>query len=45
MKYGYARVSTKNQNLDIQIDVLKKYGCEKIFSEHTKGAKANQPQC
>ena len=39
MKYGYARVSTKDQNLDMQIDALKQYGCQKIFSEHAKGAK------
>ena len=30
MKLGYARVSTKDQNLNLQIDALKKEGCEKI---------------
>ena len=33
MKFGYARVSTLEQNLDSQIDILKKYGCEKIIEE------------
>lgn len=33
MKVGYARVSTFDQNLDVQIEALKKAGCEKIFSE------------
>ena len=44
MKYGYARVSTKDQNLDMQIDALKQYGCQKIFSEHAKGAKTDRPE-
>lgn len=40
-KIGYARVSTKDQNLDNQIDTLLKYGCEKVFSEKISG-KANK---
>ncbi|HBV22783.1 MAG TPA: resolvase [Jeotgalicoccus sp.] len=38
-KIGYARVSTKDQNLDSQIDVLMEYGCERIFSEKVSGRK------
>lgn len=44
MKYGYARVSTKDQVLDLQIDALKKAGCNKVFQEIAKGAKAGRPE-
>lgn len=36
-KIGYARVSTKEQNLDRQINALKNYGCEEIFQEKISG--------
>lgn len=37
MKIGYARVSTKDQNLDRQIALLEKEGCDLIFSEKASG--------
>lgn len=38
-KIGYARVSTRDQNLDSQIDMLKAVGCDRIFSEKSEWAK------
>lgn len=39
---GYARVSTKEQSLDIQIDKLNKYGVDKVFKEKFSGGSADR---
>lgn len=44
MKIGYARISTKDQNIELQTEALKKAGCEKIYSEVITGAKEERPQ-
>ncbi|HDR7382382.1 resolvase [Bacillus wiedmannii] len=44
MKYGYARVSTLQQNLEAQIQMLEKEGCDVIYSEKFTGTKADRPK-
>ncbi len=44
MKIGYARVSTKDQSLDLQEDALRKAGCKTIYGEYISGAKADRPK-
>lgn len=43
MKIGYARVSSEDQSLDLQIDALKKAGCKKIFEDKRSGAGIERP--
>ncbi|MGD9684399.1 MAG: recombinase family protein [Candidatus Obscuribacterales bacterium] len=44
MKIGYARVSTEDQDLDIQLTALRKAGCKKIFQEKISGTTWERPE-
>lgn len=43
MKIGYARVSTRRQKLDFQIDALQRAGCDMIVAEKISGRKHHKP--
>ena len=43
-KIGYARVSTADQNLERQLDLLRQYGVDYIFQEKMSGTKRDRPE-
>jgi DNA invertase Pin-like site-specific DNA recombinase len=43
-KIGYARVSTRSQNDDSQVDELTAYGCDKVFTDTASGKLAARPE-
>ena len=43
MRVGYARVSTREQNVELQVDALKQAQCEQIFEEVASGANTARP--
>jgi hypothetical protein len=44
MKYGYARVSTEDQNPALQVAALKKAGCRAVFEDEGISGATAQPQ-
>jgi DNA invertase Pin-like site-specific DNA recombinase len=44
MKFGYARISTSDQNASLQRDALKAAGCDKIIVDQVSGAAKNRPK-
>ncbi len=44
MKIGYARVSTEDRRLTLQLDALKQAGCAKVFREKVSGAYRDRPE-
>nr|WP_045520317.1 recombinase family protein [Neobacillus niacini] len=44
MKYGYCRVSTLGQDLEVQIERLKVEGCDNIIEEKFTGTKLERPK-
>ncbi|MCQ9147735.1 recombinase family protein [Ochrobactrum sp. BTU2] len=44
MRVGYARVSTIDQNPELQLEALRRAGCDKVFTERGSGARDDRPE-
>jgi len=43
LRIGYARVSTREQSFNLQVDALRAAGCEKIYTEAVSGVRTERP--
>ena len=43
-RVGYARVSTQGQNIDSQIDMLRRHDCKKVYSDKKSGKSLDREQ-
>lgn len=44
MRVGYARVSTTDQSPELQLEALRRAGCERVYTEHASGARDDRPE-
>jgi DNA invertase Pin-like site-specific DNA recombinase len=43
MRFGYVRVSTDDQNTELQLTALKEAGCKRVFTDTSGGARPDRP--